>query len=90
MQNEQIKKEDMTTVHSIVKNRPEVECFDVTPESSTEAGVPYITSTELNSPEQTQETCTEDEHIDPKQKVIGARIVGDYPEVVNLIQETHK
>ena len=46
MHNEQIKKEDMTTVHSIVKNRPEVECFDVMPKSSTEAGVPYVTSTE--------------------------------------------
>ena len=90
MHNEKIKKEDMTTVHSIVKNRPEVECFDVMPESSTEAGVPYITSTELNFPDQSGETCTDDEHIMPKQKVIGARIVGDYPKVVNLIQEKRK
>ena len=41
MHNKQIKKEDMTTAYIIVKNRHEVECFDVTPESSTEAGIPY-------------------------------------------------
>ena len=90
MHNKQIKEEDMTSVYSIVKNRPLVECFDVAPESSTEAGVPYITSTELNSPEETEETCTEEEDIGPKEKAIGACIVGDYPKVVNLIQDKHK
>ena len=46
MHTKTIKKEDINTVYSIVKNRPEVECFDVMPKSSTEAGVPYVTSTE--------------------------------------------
>ena len=52
--NKQCIKEDIPTIYQIIKNRPEVECFEVTPESSPETGVSYI-------------TATEEEEIGPKQ-----------------------
>ena len=46
IENEVCSKEDMPSIYQITKNRPKVESFEVTPESSPEAGVSYITTTE--------------------------------------------
>ena len=50
-------------MYQIAKKGPEVECFEVTPESSPETVVSYI-------------TATEEEEEGPKQKNLGARFAG--------------
>ena len=59
-------KEDILTIYKITKNLPEVECFEVTPNSSHEPYVSYITT-------------NEEDELGPKQKNLGERLVGTYP-----------
>ena len=53
--NKQYIKEEIPYIYQITKHRPKVECYEVTPESSPEAVVSYI-------------TAAEEEEIGPRQK----------------------
>ena len=44
--NNQCIKEELPSIYQITKHWPKVECYEVTPKSSPEAGVSYITDTE--------------------------------------------